>query len=219
MTSYRIENAVYDLIPIFTKEGYSPRTICELKRNIQKVVALHRKQEEVYYNPKLVANYISSLEKLYDAEAISRSYKNARVKAALYVRDFATTGAIAAGVKEPQNKLPLYYREIIEAIRLSNDWSKGMIKNIAYAAHTYFLFLADSGIQDTRKITEEIIRSYFLRKATVISPNSIKTIRRNLKHLHHWLYKNEYVQSDFSDTLSFTTPLTYHIKKPSLMTK
>ena len=214
MINYEIDNAVDDLISIFVKSGYTEKTITEHKRNIQKVVDLHHEHEKRLYNSEIVDNYILKLKSDYDAGLISRSRKNALVKAALYVQEISSTGTIMAGAKQYDDKLSTHYRKILEEIKCSDDWSRGLNQNIVTVAHTYFLFLAGSEVSDISRITEETIRCYFLQKASVISPNSINTMRSNLKHLHYWLYKKGYIQSDFSDVLSFTTPCSHHIKKP-----
>lgn len=214
MDYYEIKNAVYDLATIFLEAGYTEKTITEHKRNIQKVVDLHHTLGARFYSPEIVTRYISQLKEMYNSGLISRSRKNALAKAALYVREIATTGTIKVGAKELHDKLPPHYRTILEAVRSSSEWSESLNRNIVFAAHTYFLFLADSGLQDISKITEESVRGYIIQKASAMSSNSLNTIRRNLKHLHHWLYKNGYIQSDFSDVLSFTTPHIHHIKKP-----
>ena len=214
MKSYPIDSAVCDLASIFTEAGYTEKTITEHKRNIRKVVELHHEQGEQFYSPGIVDRYISQLKEMYDSGAISRSRKNALIKAALYVQEIATTGMIHAGAKECDDKLTPHYRSILELIKSSFDWSEALNRNVEYTAHTYFRFLADNGIQEISKITEETVRYYIIQKASVISPNSLNTIRRNLKHLHLWLYKNNCVQSDFSDLLSFTTPHSHHISKP-----
>ncbi|MDO4326897.1 MAG: tyrosine-type recombinase/integrase [bacterium] len=214
MKHYRIDNAVRDLVSVFIESGYTSKTIAEHKRNIQKVVNIHHEQGEYFYNPQIVDHYVFQLKEMYDLGTISRSRKNALIKAALYVREIATTGIIAVGVKNIQDKLSLYYRKILETIKLSNDWSEALKRNIVYAAHTYFLFLMDSGIRDIREISEETVWCYVIQKVSTVAPNSLNTIRRNLKHLHLWLYKNGYTQSDFSSVLSFTTPSVSHIEKP-----
>lgn len=214
MRCYDIENAVNDLIPIFSEAGYTEKTITELKRNIQKIVILHQAHGKQIYDSEIVDSYIEKLRKDCNAGAISRSRKNALIKAALYVREFVSTGTIVAGVRECPEKLPAYYGKILDEVKKSNKWSESLNRNIIYAAHTYFLFLADCGIQDISMVSEDTVRRYIMAKTTVISPNSIDTIRRNLKHLHIWLYENAYVSSDFSDILSFVTPKKHHIKKP-----
>lgn len=146
MRYYEIKNAVNDLIAIFSETGYTEKTIIELKRNIQKVVALHQAHGKQIYDSEIVDNYIEELRKDYNAGIISRSRKNALVKAALYVREIATTGTIAAGSREHQEKLPAYYCKILDEVKKSCDWSASLNQNIIYAAHTYFLFLVDSGI-------------------------------------------------------------------------
>ncbi len=214
MNYYPIKNAVCDLASIFTEAGYTEKTIKELKRNIQKVVELHLEKGEQFYSPDIVDPYVSQLKTQYESGTISRSRKNALIKAASYVQEIATTGMIHAGVKDCNDKLTPYYRSILELVKSSSDWSEALRRNIGYTAHTYFRFLADNGIQNINKITEEIVRYYIIQKASVIAPNSINTIRRNLKHLHIWLYENNYVQSDFSELLSFTTPHSHRINKP-----
>lgn len=214
MICYEIKNAVCDLELIFLEAGYTEKTITEHKRNIQKVVDLHHNHDAQLYSPEIVNHYISRVKEMYESGAISRSRKNALVKAALYVHEIANTGKIKAGVKELQDKLPPYYRTILEEIKSSDDWSESLNRNIVFASHTYFLFLADSGLQDISEVTAETVRSYIIQKASTITPNSVNTIRRNLKHLHQWLYKYGYTRSDFSDVLSFTTPNIHRIKKP-----
>lgn len=214
MSKYNIDNAVGDLESLLFKAGYTTRTIVELKRNVKKVVDLHHKREKIYYDHKIVEDYILRLKSEYNSNLISRSRKNALIKAAYYVRDIAATGTIKAGVKELPDLLSPHYRRILENIKRSDEWSSSLNKNIIYAAHTYFRFLADININNIAEITAETIRSYILQKASIISVNSLNTIRRNLKHLHKWLYKNGYTTSDFSDVLSFTSPQSHAVLKP-----
>lgn len=214
MSKYKIENAVSDLIPIFIKCGYTRKTVVELKRNIQKVMDLHKSNGEEYYNSEIVTAYISNLKEKYDSKLVSRSRKNALVKAALYVRVMATTGEIAPGDKEIECKLPLYYSNILGRLNDSENWSKSLKRNIMYATHTYFLYLVDHDILNISKISVEVIRRYVMYSADRMASNSLNTIRRNLKHLHLWLYENSFIGSDFSDILSFTTPEIRHIQRP-----
>ena len=136
------------------------------------------------------------------------------IKAALYVHEVATTGTVAAGAKVIPDKLSSYYRTILSKVQNSEDWSNGLKRNIIYAARTYFQFLADSNIQNISNITEETIRCYIMKKALVMGSNSLNTVRRNLKHLHFWLNEKGYIDCNFSDVLSFTTPSTHKISKP-----
>lgn len=214
MSYYNISNAVDDLTAIFIKSGYSKNTITENRRNIQKVVDAHLDYGQQFYDEKVVEKYISTIKEKYDAHLMSRTRKNALLKAASYVKQISTTGNILIGVREFPDKLSPYYRNILEKIKLSNDWSEGLKQNIVYAAHTYFLFLLDMNIQDIKVITEDTIRFYIMQKVSHIEFNSMDTIRRNLKHLHLWLYENEYIEDNFSEILSFTTPRIHKIKKP-----
>lgn len=214
MGCYEIDHAVNDIVRIFLEEGYTEKTITEHRRNIQRVVNLHYEHETPFYDSKIVEHYIAGLEENYKLGIISRSRKNALIKAALYVHEIATTGTVAAGAKVIPNKLSSHYRMILEKVKDSKEWSEALKRNIIYAAHTYFRFLADSNIQDIGNITEGTIRNYIIQKTSVMGPNSVNTTRRNLKHLHHWLNKNGYIGSNFSDVLSFTMPSTYKISKP-----
>lgn len=214
MGCYEINRAVDDLVRIFLKEGYTEKTITEHRRNIQRVVNLHHEHETPFYDSKIVEQYIAGLRGSYELGTISRIRKNALVKAALYVHEIATTGTIAAGAKVVPDKLPPHYRMILEKVQNTNDWSEGLKRNVVYAAHTYFRFLEDSNIRDISSITEKTIRCYIMQKALVMGSNSLNTVRRNLKHLHRWLNKGGYIDCDFSDVLSFTTPGTHKISKP-----
>ena len=84
MVKYQIDNIVGELIPIFIESGYTKSTVVELRRNIQKVVDLHHRHGEEFYNPVIVAAYISNLKEKYDSGLMSRTRKNALIKAALY---------------------------------------------------------------------------------------------------------------------------------------
>lgn len=214
MNKYQIKDAVGELIPIFIESGYTENTVVELRRNIQKVVDLHHRHEEQFYNPKIVTAYISNLKEKYNSGLMSRTRKNALIKAASYVRSIATTGAIAPGCREQENRLPLHYSSILNRLNNSVDWSEALKRNIIYATHTYFLYLVSRSIQHISKISEDSIRRYVMYCADRMASNSLNTIRRNLKHLHLWLYENRFTNSDFSDILSFTTPAIHRIKKP-----
>lgn len=214
MGSYEIDRAVDDLVCTFCKKGYTDKTIAEHRRNIQRVVNLHHTHEKQFFNPQIVEQYIAGLKGSYESGIISRTRKNALVKAALYVQEIATKGTIAAGAKVIPDRLPPYYRTILDEIQKSETWSEGLKRNVAYAAHTYFRFLADSDIQDVSNITENTIRCYIMLKASIMNSNSLNTVRRNLKHLHHWLNEGGYINCNFSDVLSFTTPSTHKVRKP-----
>ena len=214
MNNYKIENVTEDLVNIFTESGYADKTIIFLKRNIKKIVLLHQNQGEHIYNSEIINNYIEEINNAYTIGSIGKSRKNSLVKSALYVREIATTGTIRVGHRECPERLNSYYCNVLEKIKSSSDWSESLKRNIAYAAHTYFVFLIDSNIQNLNMLTEEVIRKYIIEKLSNLSPNSLDTIRRNLKHLHNWLYKNKFIQHDFSDILSFTTPCVHRIKKP-----
>lgn len=214
MVCYEINHVVDDLVRIFLEEGYTEKTIAELRRNIQRVVNLHRECGTHFYDSKIVEHYIAGLKGNYKLGIISKSRKNALVKAALYVHEIATTGTVAAGAKVISDKLTPHYRMILEKLKSSKDWSEALKRNIVCAAHTYFQFLAGSNIQDISNISEEVVRRYIMQKTSAMGPNSVNTIRRNLKHLHHWLNENGYIGHNFSDILSFTTPSTHKISKP-----
>lgn len=214
MMPYRIENAVSELTSIFLEAGYTENSVTELKRNVQKVVNLHKEYNEPFYSSCLVEKYISKLEEMHSNGLMSRSRKNGLRKAAFYVREIAITGTVQVGAKELKDKLTPYYRAVVEEIRLSKDWGDTLNCCIRYVAHTYFRFLADNDIFSLDRITEETVRCYIIQKASTLSPNSLDTTRRNLKHLHQWMYKKQYVSHDFSDILSFTTPHYHKIKKP-----
>jgi len=214
MGGYEIDHAVDDLVRIFLEEGYTEKTIAEHRRNIQRIVNLHHVCDARFYDSQIVQQYIAGLRESYELGLISRSRKNALIKAALYVQEIATTGTVAAGAKMIPDKLSPHYRMILEKIKTAEDWSKGLKRNVMYAAHTYFRFLADSNIQDISNITEKTIRRYIMQKASVMGANSLNTVRRNLKHLHRWLNEEGHIDCDFSDVLSFTTPSTHRISKP-----
>lgn len=214
MKHYEIDTTVDDLVSVFTEAGYTEKSITELRRNIEKVVTLHRDNRKRVFDPNLIESYISQTREKYALGSISRSRRNALIKAALYVQEIASTGTVLVGARTQIETLPPQYRKLIEDLRKSDKWSAALNRNIVYAAHTYLLFLVDSGILDIGNITEEVIREYIVQKAAAISPNSLNTIRRNLKHFHQWLYENTYLRSDFSDVLSFTTPSIHRIHKP-----
>lgn len=214
MKGYEIDHAIDDLICIFREAGYTKNTIAEHKRNIQRVVNLHHACGADFYNPKIVEQYIACLKENYESGIISRSQRNALVKAALYVHEIAVTGTVSAGTKVIPDKLSPHYRMILDKVQNIEGWSEALKRNVIYAAHTYFQFLADSNIQDISNITEDVVRRYIMQKASVIGSNSVNTIRRNLKHLHCWLNEEGYINCNFSDVLSFTTPSTHKIRKP-----
>lgn len=214
MGKYKIENAVGDLIPIFIENGYTGKTVTELKRNIQRIIDLHRDYGEEYYNSQIASAYISNIREKYASGIMSRSRKNALVKAASYVCAMATSGKIAPGFRKIESKLPLYYSNILDQLNCAANWSESLKRNIIYAAHTYFLYLTAQGVQIVSELSADIIRRYVMCCADRMASNSLNTIRRNLKHLHLWLYENRFIRSDFSDILSFTTPEIHHIKKP-----
>lgn len=214
MGKYKIDNAIGDLIPRFIESGYTEKTVVELRRNIQKVIDLHQKHGDKYYNSDLVATYISNFKERYVSGLMSRSRKNALIKAALYVRAIATAGEIAPGVKEIEGKLSPYYSNILDRLNDSQNWSESLKRNIIYATHTYFLYLASHNVQSVTEISVDLIRRYVMYCADRMASNSLNTIRRNLKHLHLWLHENRFTDSDFSDILSFTTPEIHRIKKP-----
>ena len=214
MRRYIIDHAVDDLVRIFLEEGYTEKTIAEHRRNIQRVVNLHHERETPFYDFKIVEQYVAVLKENYESGIVSRSRKNALVKAALYVHEIATTGTVAAGARIVPDKLSPHYRVILEQVKDSREWSEAVRRNIIYAAHTYFRFLADAGIQDISNVSEEVIRCYIMQKASVMGSNSVNTIRRNLKHLHRWLNEKGYIKYNFSDVLSFTMPSMYKISKP-----
>lgn len=214
MGCYEIDHAVNDIVRIFLEEGYTGKTIAEHRRNIQRVVNLHHERGTPFYDSKIVEHYIAGLKGNYESGIISRSRKNALVKAALYVHEIATTGTVTAGARVVPDKLSPHYRIILEKAKDSTEWSEALKRNIIYAAHTYFRFLTDSNIQNISDISEDVIRCYIMQKASCMGSNSVNTIRRNLKHLHRWLNKKGYIDSNFSDVLSFTTPSTCKISKP-----
>lgn len=214
MGCYEIDRAVNDLICIFTMEGYTEKTITEHRRNIQRIVNLHHECGLHFYNFKIVEQYITDLKENYKLGIISRSRKNALVRAALYVNEIATTGTVEVGAKMVPDKLSPHYRMILEKVQATKNWSEGLKRNIIYTSHTYFRFLADSNIQDISNISEKTIRRYIMQKSSVMGSNSLNTVRRNLKHLHRWLNEMGYIDCDFSDVLSFTTPSMHKISKP-----
>ena len=91
MRRYIIDHAVDDLVRIFLEEGYTEKTIAEHRRNIQRVVNLHHERETPFYDFKIVEQYVAVLKENYESGIVSRSRKNALVKAALYVHEIATT--------------------------------------------------------------------------------------------------------------------------------
>lgn len=214
MEKYKISNAVDDLIPILIEAGYTEKTVVELRRNIQKVIFLHQRHQEGFYNVNLVKEYISELEGKFISGLMSRTRKNALVKAALYVRAMATTGQISPGRKESESKLSPYYSSILDRLNHSESWSESLKRNIIYVSHTYFRYLADHNVRNVSEISAGSIRKYVMYCADRMASNSLNTTRRNLKHLHLWLHENEFTESGFSDILSFTTPEVHHIKKP-----
>ncbi len=214
MGCYEIDHAVNDLVCIFLEEGYTEKTIVEHRRNIQRVVNLHHERGTPFYDSKIVEDYIAGLKVNYESGIISRSRKNALVKAALYVHEIATTGTVTAGARVVPDKLSPHYRIILEKAKESTEWGEALKRNVIYAAHTYFRFLTDSNIQNISDISEDVIRCYIMQKASYIGPNSVNTVRRNLKHLHRWLNKKRYIYSNFSDVLSFTMPSICKVSKP-----
>lgn len=214
MGCYEINRAIDDLAHIFYKNGYTTKTVAEHRRSILRVVNLHHACGTEFYDPQIVEQYITSLRESYESGRISRSRKNALIKAALYVHEIATTGTVAAGAKAVPDKLSPHYRMILNEVQDADNWSEGLKRNIIYVAHTYFQFLADCNIQNIGNITEKAIRCYIMRKVSVMGPTSLNTVRRNLKHLHRWLNEQGYTSCDFSDVLSFTTPSIHKISKP-----
>lgn len=130
MGCYEIDHAVNDIVRIFLEEGYTEKTITEHRRNIQRVVNLHYEHETPFYDSKIVEHYIAGLEENYKLGIISRSRKNALIKAALYVHEIATTGTVAAGAKVIPNKLSSHYRMILEKVKDSKEWSEALKRNI-----------------------------------------------------------------------------------------
>lgn len=214
MYKYKIERAIDDLIPIFVENGYTEKTVTELRRNIQKVVVLHRNCCEEHYNSQITATYISNLREKHASGQMSRTRKNALIKAASYVCAIATSRQISPGIKETGNKFPLYYNNILNQLYCAENWSESLKRNIMYATHTYFLYLIGHEVQRLSELSADVIRRYVMYCANRMASNSLNTIRRNLKHLHRWLYENRLISSDFSDILSFTTPEIHRIKKP-----
>ena len=214
MGKYEIDNALSDLIPVFIESGYTKKTVAELRRNIQKVIELHKGHGVEFYNKDLVVAYTSDIESKFNSGQMSRTRKNALVKAASYVSEIAATGTVAPGHKDVPSKLSPYYDGILERLSDSENWSKSLKRNIMYVAHTYFLYLFNRNIQDVGEISVDLIRRYVMYCADRMTSNSLNTTRRNLKHFHHWLFENGCTNSDFAEILSFTTPAVHHIKKP-----
>lgn len=177
MEKYKIRNATGELAQIFINNGYTEKTIVDLKRNIQKVVDLHQKNGDQFYNADLVTEYISEITKKYHSDLMSRTQKNALIKAASYVHSIATTGNVAAGFRETERNLPHYYSNILGRIDRSENWSAPLKRNIRYAAHTYFLYLADNDVRSVSEISADSIRRYIMYCADRMTSNSLDTIR------------------------------------------
>ncbi len=214
MKEYIIKNIESDLVVLFKKYGYSENTIRYYRDNVKLVVAFHEKRNQKFYDSALVEEYIASVYEMYEAGKFGKSRRNGLIKAAMYVRDYIENGSINQIKKNIPDKLTPYFRCVLEKLKQSTDWSESLKRNVVYAAHTYFVYLATVDINDVAKIKEDTIRSYLLQKSEIMKSGSLDTIRRNLKHLHTWLYKKGFISSGFADVLSFAVPSEHHIKRP-----
>ena len=214
MKEYIIKNIESDLVALFKKYGYSENTIRYYRENVKLVVAFHEKRNQKFYDSALVEEYIASVYEMYEAGKFGKSRRNGLIKAAMYVRDYIESGSINQIKKNIPDRLTPHFRGILEKLKRSVNWSESLKRNVIYAAHTYFVYLASADIYDVAETKEDIIRSYLLQKAEIMKSGSLNTIRRNLKHLHTWLYENGLISSDFSDVLSFAVPGEHRIKRP-----
>ena len=214
MKKYIIKNVESDLVALLKKSGYSENTIRYYRDNVKLVVAFHEKRNQKFYDPALIEDYIASVHKMYENGKFEKSRRNGLIKAAVYIRDYAENGTINQIKKNIPDRLTPHFRGILEKLKRSVNWSESLKRNVIYAAHTYFVYLASADIYDVAETKEDIIRSYLLQKAEIMKSGSLNTIRRNLKHLHTWLYENGLISSDFSDVLSFAVPGEHRIKRP-----
>lgn len=167
-----------------------------------------------YYNRDLVEQYESETNDGYEQGKIRRGRKYLVLNMMAYIKEYAETGILLPGKRLIPILLSGYYQEVMERVKCNKAWTEGVRRNILYAAHTYFRWLNDNGIAELPLLDEDFVRKYIIHCADRMQPNSLDTIRRNLKHLHLFLYKEGLISSDYADILSFTTPSVHRIQRP-----
>lgn len=167
-----------------------------------------------HYDSDLAEQYETEMNERYKKGQIKRSRKYLVLNMMAYIKEYAETGQIYPGKRLTPVIMSGYYQGIMERLKSNKAWAEGVKRNILYAAHTYFRWLNDNGIVELSLLNEDLVRKYVIHCADRMQSNSLDTIRRNLKHLHLFLYQDGHVSSDYADILSFTTPSIHRIHKP-----
>lgn len=198
----------------FERNDYTKRSKGEMKTIFRIIERWFLNQGSSSYDSHLANQYETEIIEKYGKKELSKSRRNSLLNGMTYITEYAEHGTISLRRRRQQMFLSEYYQGILDCINRNADWTKAKRQNVRYAAHTYFRWLQANNIHTLAEINDDLIRKYIVRCANCMTPGSLDTIRRNLKHLHAFLFEQGLISNSHADVLSFVTPSMHRIQKP-----
>ena len=214
MQQITIEECTQVLMLEFEQNGYSENTRREKAITFGNIDRWFRKNGSAYYDSNLAHKYESSVIEKYEAGIFDKGRRNSLLNGMRYVSEYAENRTITLSKRRVPVLLSDYYQNILDLVLSNDQWTEAKRRNVGYAAHTYFRWLQNNDVHALSEVNDDLLRKYIIRCADCMTPGSLDTIRRNLKHVHIFLHELGVIENSFTDTLSFTTPAMHRIQKP-----
>lgn len=214
MVQSTIENLAAQTANVFLRNGYTHRSIQEKEVVMREIILLHKQQGCVCYNQEIMALFLLNAENRYQRQEIGKTRFRFYQKTADYLTQFHHNGNLDLCSRRTFLDLAPYYESILAHMRANEGLHEKEKFRIRQVSMPYFKWLAGNGIASFEQADESVIRKYLLDCSNRMTLNSINTTKRVLKKLHLYLYEAEVCEDSFHDTLSFTVPTEYRIKKP-----
>lgn len=198
----------------FEQNGYSENTRREKSLTFGNIDRWFRKNGSIYYDCNLAREYEASVVAKFEAGVFAKTRRNSLLNGMRYISEYAETGTITLSKRRAPALLSDYFQGVLDLVLNNDQWTDAKRRNVGYAAHTYFRWLQQNGILTLSAVNDDVLRKYIIRCADCMTPGSLDTIRRNLKHVHGFLHELGIIEHNYADTLSFTTPAMHRIQKP-----
>ncbi len=214
MEKVTVAESVQEILKVLDTRGYKDNSLYFKQVCFNYIERWFRSHGATCYDSELAKEYELEITHRHISGRMGRGRMIAFLNAMAYIKEYAEQGTVSPGKRLCPILLSGYYQKILERLKHNTAWTEGVRRNVIYATHTYFRWLHENGIETLSLLDENVVRRYILCCADRMLPSSLNTIRRNLKHLHLFLYKEGLLNSDYTDILSFTTPPMHRIQKP-----
>lgn len=172
---------------------YSTEYMSTFRRHLNAVVDCYNDTGNIYYEPDLYVQFLSSIEKKFTTGNLSPDLFWSYRKCAYFLDAYFSSGVIKPKMlfRKMKKELIDNFNEPLEVYlsTLKSVIRNSTIKQRRYAIHQYLCFLQDVGCKSLDSITVNTIQQYFTEQSTSVSKRTLNQNRLHIRQFHMFLFE------------------------------